>query len=69
MKLDPKKFIPDEDFSNHAVQGFSHPDCPIKKGCFGIATGFGGVPVRICEYCKSTDTTAECEQDDYVIEG
>lgn len=60
MKLDPKKFIPNEDFSNHAVQGFSHPDCPIKKGCFGIATGFGGAFLPICEHFKYDNEDTEC---------
>ena len=60
MKLDPEKFVPDEEFSNHAVQGFSTPECPIKKGCFAIATGFGGAFIKLCDYFKYNDKDAEC---------
>lgn len=48
MKLDPKKFTTDERFSNHALQGYAYPDCPIDKGCFAIATGFGGGMKSLC---------------------
>lgn len=60
MKLDPNKFVPDEEFSSHYVQGYSYPDCPIKKGCFGIATGFGGGFMKMCDYLKYDNETVEC---------
>ena len=49
-RLDITKFKCDEKFSNHAVQGFSYEDCPIKKSCFAMATGFGGAIINRCEY-------------------
>ena len=50
MNLDPKGFAPNEPLSNHAVQAFVHKDCPLSpRMCFGIATGFGGEPINICE--------------------
>jgi len=61
MLLDKDKMVADEKFSNHAVQGFSYQDCPrpVKDvGCFGIATGFGGVPVVMCD-CLNLET-GEC---------
>ena len=61
MELDPEKFVADEKFSNHAVQGFSHPDCPIGKGCFGIATGFGGAFFKMCDHLRYTKTSADCD--------
>jgi len=63
MNLDPKKFKRDESKSNHAVAAVVHEDCPINRMCFGIATGFGGVPVNICEYFKdeSTDEAPKAE--------
>ena len=66
MELDVHKFKPDERFSNHAVQGFSHPDCPLDKGCFGIATGFGGKFSPMCEFFENTDETANCKYKDRV---
>ena len=59
VKLDAKKFIPDERFSNHAVQGYSHPACPIYSGCFAQATGFGGGTVKLCDHFN----IKECECD------
>ena len=60
MKLDQDKFETDEKFSNHAVQGYSHPDCQIEKGCFAIASGFGGGMVRLCDHFISTNEKCEC---------
>ena len=60
MELDPDKFKTDERFSNHAVQAYSHPDCPIDKGCFTIATGFGGGMKRLCDHFISTKAKCEC---------
>lgn len=67
MDLDPARFIKDEKFSNHAVQGFSHPDCPIDRGCFGIATGFGGAFKAMCEHFRHTDEEAECQYSEEAI--
>ena len=61
MKLDPEKFVTDEKFSNHCIQGFSTPECPIDKGCFAIATGFGGGFMKTCDHFKYDDKTAECK--------
>ncbi len=65
MDLDPKGFSQNEGMSNHAVVAFVHKDCPISdRMCFGIATGFGGVPVNICQHFKDESTAevpkAEC---------
>jgi len=60
MKLDPDRFVKDERFSNHAVQGYSHPDCSIDKGCFAQATGFGGGIVSLCD--KFNKKTCECSE-------
>ena len=71
MILDPQGFAPNEPLSNHAVQAFVHKDCPLSpRMCFGIATGFGGVPINICEYFKDESTAklpkAECT---YSVDG
>jgi len=59
-KLDEKKIKPDERFSNHAVQGFSTEECPLPepRGCFSIATGFGG---GICCKCENLTDDGECK--------
>ena len=58
MLLDPGGFKPNEAMSNHAVVAFVHKDCPINRMCFGVATGFGGVPINVCEHFKD-ESTAE----------
>lgn len=54
MKLDPEKFAPNEEKSNHAVVAMAYSECPIKTPvfacCFYIATGFGGAPTGLCEH-------------------
>ena len=61
MKLTISKFHTDEEFSNHMVQGYSHPDCPFKRGCFGQVQL--GKIFSMCDYFKSTDKEAFCEYD------
>ena len=57
MILDPKGFSQNEGLSNHAVVALVHKDCPVGgRMCFGVATGFGGVPVNICEHFKDEST-------------
>lgn len=68
MKLDPKLFARDESKSNHAVAALVYPGCPLGKMCFGIATGFGGVPVNICEHLKD-ESTAETPNANCLADG
>jgi hypothetical protein len=65
MKLDPKKFFPDEGHSNHSVQAFATPDCPKepKEACFGIATALGGAFAEICKFFAPDGEEAECKKD------
>ena len=48
----------------------TYPNCPIDEVCVHIVVGFGKI-LKQCEYFKSEETeeNAECEYDDYVIEG
>ena len=62
MKLDEKKFFPSEEHSNHAVQAFATGECPKdpKGACCGIATGFGGAMVKLCE--SFDEENGECRK-------
>ena len=63
MKLNPERFIDDEKFSNHAIQGYSHPECPINKGCFAQATGFGGAIKTLCNHFDVKDCTCNYQEE------
>jgi len=60
MKLDPTKFVVNEEKSNHAVAAMSTTECTISEACFGVATGFGGGMLPMCPYFEVDGETAEC---------
>jgi hypothetical protein len=62
MKLDKDKFKENEAKSNHAVVAMEYADCPLKKTCFGIATGFGGAPTGMCEHLDFQE--GECKYEE-----
>jgi hypothetical protein len=57
MKLDPDKFIEDENRSNHMVTAMKHKDCPINEICFFTALGD---LVNTCTYLSEDEENINC---------